>query len=327
MEIPIVDSGDIYKRNAFNLPSVKTHLKNRCNTPWENVTVDESGNIYLCRCSGWLPFSVGHVMDFSSFDEIFQSPRAQKIWESVEGREYTYCATQACNFNDQSNPRLNYLSLNLSIDRSCNITCPSCREENIFDNDSEIINKKLAWAQQMSTWVEKSQKPILISLGGGDPFASRIYSKIIEIFSDNPRVWFVIATNGLLLEKNIHILDKVLPRTIFSISIDAATKETYEIIRRGGRWKQLLENLEYVRSLKKPVRADFVIQRENFREILQFIDFCRNHNMTPNFTLLEDWGTWHNFEEHCVHLPDSEHREEFLKICEQARKKGVTIKT
>jgi hypothetical protein len=44
------------------------------------------------------------------------------------------------------------------------------------------------------------------------------------------------------------------------------------------------------------------------------IDFCKEYLMVPEFSLVQDWGTWHDFKEHCVHLPDSPYYEEFLNI-------------
>lgn len=318
--IPIVDqSGDEYKRLISNLPCDKTNFKNVCSNPWNNVTVDKFGKIYICSCSGWLPYSVGHVEDFKSFDEIFACDESKKIQNSILDRKYTYCATQFCNFYDKPSHQKSYLSLNLTVDRSCNLSCPSCREEVIFDNDTASHNMKMSWAYKILEWINGTEKKVVVSIGGGDPFASRLYGKIIELFSFNPLVHYVIATNGLLIEKNIKIIERIIDRTEFTVSIDAATKETYEIVRRGGKWEHLLENLKFIKQLNNPVRAGFVIQKENFREIPKFIDLCKEYKMRPNFQLLEDWGTWHNFDAHCVHRPQDPDYKEFVEICQRAR--------
>lgn len=303
-----------YKRNNYGLPSVKQSMVGHCTYPWNSITVDQQGRIFLCRCDGWLPFPVGHVLDFMSFDEIFNSTQAKKIQKSIIDKTYEFCATSVCNFNTRLNDEAEYISLNITIDISCNLSCPSCRERLIFINDDELLLEKMSWVDRMGQWVNQSDRSINVIYGGGDPLASLFYKKTFELFANNTNVNFNLMTNGLLVKTHFQIIDAIFDRICFTISIDAATKKTYEQVRRGGKWGQLLENLEFLKSKNKQSKAMFVIQQDNFKEIPQFIDFCKEYALTPYFTLLEDWGTWHNFKEHCVHISDSPNYEEFLRI-------------
>ena len=61
----------------------------------------------------------------------------------------------------------------------------------------------------------------------------------------------------------------------------------------------------------KNVAGNFVIQRDNIDDIVPFVGLCKKYNLNPNFWVVQDWGTWHNFEEHCVHLPTSPYYQEF----------------
>lgn len=61
-----------------------------------------------------------------------------------------------------------------------------------------------------------------------------------------------------------------MPLTI-RVSIDGATKETYESLRRGGKWETICQNMEYLGNAKKhgqiqSLGIHFVMQRNNFRE-------------------------------------------------------------
>lgn len=301
-----------YKRNIYNLPMVKHGIVKKCKYPWNSVTVDHLGRVFICRCDGWLPFSVGYILDFSSLDEIFNSVQAKKIQQSINNKTYQFCATNICDLDSHSDD--DYVDLNITIDTSCNLSCPSCRERLIFINDDALLSEMMSWIGKINSWIYQSHQIINVRYGGGDPFASLIYKKTFELFSKNNNVIFNLMTNGLLIKNNIQYISNLLDRMHFKISIDAATKETYEKIRRGGKWEQLLENLDYLKSNNKISVAVFVVQVENFREIPAFINFCKEYSMIPNFTLLQDWGTWHNFKEHCVHIPDSPHYEEFIKI-------------
>ena len=57
-----------YHRKNNKLPSDKINISNSCNIPLATINIDHKGRVFLCSCDGWLPFSIGHVTDFSSID-------------------------------------------------------------------------------------------------------------------------------------------------------------------------------------------------------------------------------------------------------------------
>jgi MoaA/NifB/PqqE/SkfB family radical SAM enzyme len=315
-DFDIEDNDLVYRRKVFNLPSVKTDIKHVCYIPWYSAVVDVKGRVYICYCDGYLPYSVGKITDFDSFDQVFNNPTAIEIQQSVKNKEYTYCATEQCGtkYNPMNIMPINMLYLAIQTDISCNISCPSCRERMIFLKDEAIIDEQYTWAQRIKLWIESTKKTVTLEFAGGDPFASIIYKRMIELFAELPNVKFNIKTNGLLIKSHFKMIEQIKDRTAFNISIDAATKETYEQVRRGGTWDQLLDNLELHRSLGKRGTGNFVIQRLNFREVIPFIKMCNKYNMGTTFCVLHDWGTYDNYEEHCVHLPGSPDYEEFKQI-------------
>ena len=87
---------------------------------------------------------------------------------------------------------------------------------------------------------------------------------------------FDIITNALLLPK---FWDKVKHQRFGSllVSIDAATRETYEKIRVGGRWEALLRSLSLIKENRHrfhPVSINMTVMRSNYREIPKFIDLA-----------------------------------------------------
>ena len=63
---------------------------------------------------------------------------------------------------------------------------------------------------------------------------------------------------------------------ILSVSIDAARAETYERLRRPGKWPILMKNLELMAEMRRSgsirrLEINFVVQEENYREIPEFI--------------------------------------------------------
>jgi hypothetical protein len=312
------DADLVYKRQAFGLPSVKTDIANWCNVPWNSITIDQRGRVFVCDCDGHVPFPVGKVLDFDSFSAVFSSPQALEVQASVSAKQYRYCAVDFCGVRNRNKSVVpdGHIKLNISTDHSCNIHCPSCRERMMFVKDRAMLAQKFAWIERIREWIKTTDQTVVVELQGGEPFASLLYQDLIDSYLQLPNVQFVIKTNGTLIRNNHDVIARLLPKlSSINVSIDAATEHTYEQrVRLGARWPHLIEGLEFLRTLDIPVGGNFVIQRDNLHEVLPFVDFCEQYKLTPAFLILQDWGTWHNFEEQCVHLPTSADYEEFKRI-------------
>jgi MoaA/NifB/PqqE/SkfB family radical SAM enzyme len=64
---------------------------------------------------------------------------------------------------------------------------------------------------------------------------------------------------------------------VLSVSIDAARAETYERLRRPGKWLPLMKNLELMAEMRRAgslthLQINFVVQEENYREIHEFVE-------------------------------------------------------
>src|SRR5205814_6055278 len=77
-------------------------------------------------------------------------------------------------------------------------------------------------------------------------------------------------------------IDANISEIIFSV--DGATAETYEAIRRGGKWDRLVKNLDLVTAMKreanhkKPaVRINFTCMQTNIHELPSMVDFAADH--------------------------------------------------
>ena len=85
------------------------------------------------------------------------------------------------------------------------------------------------------------------------------------------------ATNGTIMtEKYAEELVKNRVKTVM-VSLDAATKETYEKIRIGSKWDHVMKNLEKLISVRDrmnsplpEVTLEFVLMRANVEEIAEF---------------------------------------------------------
>ena len=305
-----------YKQQLDGLPRIKIGVKNHCYKPFNTVNIDYKGRVFHCDCDGWLPFPTGEVLDFNSMEDIMTSIQLKEIQDSIIDQTFKFCDIRYCGIqkSNQGISNLKNIHLHIGIDNSCNLSCPSCRERVIFDASSDYVNEKTQWVDRIVQWIINSDRKFYITVGSnGEPFASPVYIYLLEQLQDLNNVSLTIRTNGTL---KLTTLPKTLAHLF--ISIDAGTKEVYEQVRRGGRWDALLKNLQYIKELGSfPVTANFVIQKTNLLDMPNFANLCQTYNMTPNYVLLEDWGTWHEFESQCVHLPTSPDYKTFTDMIKQ----------
>lgn len=279
-------------------------IANTCAVPKTSISVDYNANCLICTCDGWLPIPVGKVLDFENIEDVWNSPIAKTIQKDIDEKKYTWCAVNHCGIKHRDIIPTVY-SLQINIDESCNLSCPSCRRDPIMHVDGPEVEYKQQSLDRILTWLENFNHPIHITLSGnGDPLASHIIRPFLKKYKPSSNQSFTLLTNGLLIKKqllNFPILESIRH---FSISVDAATAETYEDIRRGGNWDVLMENFEFLKLIKKNhlTVLNFCIQKKNYKEIPQFIDLCSSFGFWPNIHHMDDWGTWNSID---VAMPDS----------------------
>ena len=295
-----------------------------CRFPWTQINIDNQGFIFLCVCDAWVPFAVGHVTDFKSLDEIFNSPTASEIQQSVIDGTYKFCDTKNCflskgeNLNDRLYRLYDY-SIHLGIDASCNLQCPSCRPGMIFLDSEEYLTERHNWIDIIRSWiVKKPEAKFLVTVGAnGEPFASVLFRQFFATeFSSN--VHYYIRSNATLIKKYIADLKLLSNLRNIEVSLDAASAGVYEKVRYPGKWRTVVENIDYLVELRKNysfyMNASFVIQRSNLDDVLPFVDFCNERGIEPSFNLLQDWASFEDYQSECVHRPYDALHSQFLEI-------------
>lgn len=300
-----LEQGYAYKLN--NMPrgkNIKIPITNSCNVPYRHVVVDFNSNCLICECDGWLPIPVGKVTDFESLQDLFNSPIAQVLQQDIDDKKFTWCAVEYCNIKNQNIIKRKF-ELAINIDESCNLNCPSCRRDSIMHISGPEVERKQQDINRIMSWLKNFNEPIHIILSGnGDPLASNIIRPLIKNYQPKSTQTFRLFTNGLLLKKQLENSPLLPNITEFSISVDAGSAEVYEKVRLGGRWKVLLENLQYLKALQKEnsVQLNFAVQNSNWHDLSNFVDLCLSHGFRANIHQLDDWGTWNSAP---VDTPDS----------------------
>jgi MoaA/NifB/PqqE/SkfB family radical SAM enzyme len=295
-----------------------------CPRPWMSLEVMENGVVKAC-C--WSLFELGNVQE-RAIVEIWRGERVEELRRRLLERALAeVCPSYCPMLNDTQSAKryLNILSLaprhrlnkrkieralatlEISTDAfplklrilptmSCNIRCIMCKQDHDAVQDLPFSNYSLT-----------EMLPYLSSLSavGGEPLVSREYREFITQFqpAQYPDCRFKMVTNGLLLHRGFHDLIPGRFEEVI-VSVDGATKETYERIRKGASWEILQNNL--LKLVCHPRRdynviVAFTIMRSNYHELPLMFSMIRelgiNLLIAPVFLRFSDGEQFQTEEE------------------------------
>jgi len=170
----------------------------------------------------------------------------------------------------------------------CNLDCIMCCCKGLKTNP-EITRKTFEDAFKYLPTIR-----VLTLSGAGDPFACPDTLKLLTNFEGHkyPKAKIQLLTNGLLLPRYWNQV-KHNNFSSIGISIDAATNDTYELIRKNGKWDQILDTLEFVNSIRERfsgIVINMTVMKENFREIPDFIKLGIKYNFIVSFNEVRTEG-------------------------------------
>lgn len=165
------------------------------------------------------------------------------------------------------------LKLEIDITTQCNLRCTMCY----------LSDPRYGKRERQDISIDEFRRTAreifpycgLVSLSfGTEPLLHPQLIELLEITAQEEVPWRYLITNGLLLDARTIAAFVRIPLHGFSVSIDAATAETYERIRRGGRWETLMSNLRALREAKLQAGSEyprltfnFVMMRSNLEEL------------------------------------------------------------
>ncbi len=296
-----------------------------CVVPFTAFHIYQDGQVSNC-CITWLPKTLGNIVDTSIF-EIMQLNETHAVQKSVADGTFKFCDLKLC-------PRLSTLlalgqleypllpntpvarslyerqstrppiAIYLDYDRSCNLHCPSCRNETIlFSKDTaspDLLRIHEGAIKSIAELLDKGFKVDVNVTGSGDPFASPLFWSYLTNLEYHKNLTVSLHTNGVLMNE-----DRLLPHIRrmlrwVNVSVDAATEETYNVVRRGGNFNLVRRNIEFFDQMiiagDFPIlegwRVNFVVQKENYQEIVPFAVWALALKSLSEiwYNLIADWG-------------------------------------
>jgi Iron-sulfur cluster-binding domain len=325
-----------------------------CRAPFEAIETAPGGDVHFC-CPAWLPVPIGNLND-SAPDEIWNSPAAQAIRASIHDGSYRYCSRVHCaHLSSHSLPRtpdlrsarLNAIAaerrtklkgrperLVLAHDRSCTLSCPSCRTRVITANSAEAgrLNRM---ADDVLLPLAHDARRVRVT-ASGDPFGSRHFRHVMKGLTrrDYPNLLLEIQTNGVLFTPAAWAeLDLAGRLALVAVSLDAADEATYAVVRRGGSFRRLHANLAFLAERRRDgeiahFRLDFVVQAANFREMPDMVAVADRYGFDAvKFQMIRNWNTWSaaEFAGHDIGSPAHPRYGEFLAVLAHSALRSVRV--
>ncbi len=311
-------------------PVPKPHLKGKfCSAPFTDISVDPNGDFTMCKCQLHMPFVVGNAKT-TTIEQAWNSEFATAVRNSVLAGTFDYCSWKCPGLKQLEDKVPTDIGstqypawINISNDFSCNLKCPSCREQVIVEKDAEILKKQ----NQLIDQIVGFKKPIVINpCNNGEPLVSPSTMYLLKNIDQMSltHVKLYLTTNGTLIYRYRDLIENISDRIIgLAISIDAATEQTYQKVR-GELWQDLMQGIKWLSTLDKSIymTARFVVQGKNYHEMRDFVIMSKELGFKEvHFQLIRDWGHWSDVwwnenrlsseEMRCVQQQSTAMKEEF----------------
>lgn len=169
-----------------------------------------------------------------------------------------------------------FQGLGVALTSRCCMQCIMCR---VWEKNWEIPEETV---EEIETYI-----PYLSRLywQGGEVFLSKHFEKLFDRAAGYAYLKQEIVTNGILIDKKW--AEKFAASNLNLIySIDGMTKKTYEYIRKGAKFEDLLKSARLINQEKNICRnnfdasnnmttcINFVVMKSNYKELEDTIDFA-----------------------------------------------------
>lgn len=263
-----------------------------CRAPFTSMYLDQHGDVRACCMNDTFP--LGNVTA-APLEEIWRGEAAQRLRRAIEAGDLDL----GCGFCkpavERGRPDQSYArwfeefgldgddppwprQLELSITNTCNLRCVMCNGEWSSSIRSQVEGRPPLPTVYGDHFFEQL-RPFLahldrVKLYGGEPFLASETLRVMEMLVEEGLTTRChLTTNGTQWTPRVERILSMLPVDV-SVSLDAATAETYEAIRRGSSWEQVRANLdrfcEWGRRRETFVSVTFCLLTVNWHELGAF---------------------------------------------------------
>lgn len=289
----------------YNFSRLFGPLKYICYAPFNSLFFDIRGKVVVCNQNR--EYVIGDI-NKQSIHEIWFSDERKEIQDFISNYDFSKgcqkCADAILSNNLNGLPAISYdstpeinkypIRMEFEISNTCNLACLMCNSYISSTYRKHFENKEPYKSVYTSVFVNQLIEFIphlqYTKFSGGEPFLVDLYydiwNKLIEL---NPTCGIHIQTNGLVLNNKVKsILEK--GNFYIGISLDGASKKTFEDIRLYGNFDKLTTNIlyfkEYCNRKKTLLNFPFTPNTLNMYEVPQFPEFANKYEATCFFNIL-----------------------------------------
>ena len=169
------------------------------------------------------------------------------------------------NFDDYESP----LFIAWQLNSACNLGCLHCCEEAGHAMPDEMTkDEALDFCRQIA-----EQKIPYAAISGGEPLLCPHIFDVCEAIRDN-NISLKIETNGEFIDEEVARRFADLNLRSVQVSLDGATAETHERLRKSGDWDKAVAACKYLVELGVNTEVVFVPTAFNIHEVGELIDFA-----------------------------------------------------
>lgn len=286
-----------------------------CTSILNEANIHSDGNLWPC-CPNWVAKPFGNIL---IDNDVYNNYIARIIKLSALNKTYCFCNLYLCKYNgspyldtlDKNNIEFNINNvpkqLSISIDQRCNLRCNSCRKSFYISSKREQQQSKKILDKLINlNWLNST---CIFIAGDGEVFFSPLYLDLLSSNKISGNTIKILSNGTLFTYEKWKLLENKFKIIYIAISIDAATRETYNKLRHGN-FELLLKNLEMLSDLKKEkkifsLQFNFVVQKDNYKEMIDFIKLAKKFNVDiVQFTKLDDWGVLSDYKEKSLIIND-----------------------
>jgi MoaA/NifB/PqqE/SkfB family radical SAM enzyme len=198
---------------------------------------------------------------------------------------------------------------------ACNLDCYHC-----YQREDATINLKLPdnFMDQVRRLAKSFQ---VIFPFGGEPFLFKPVTDFLAEVEVDPGCRYMFVTNATLLTPKIFSLLGERELGVIAVSLDAATEESFDKLRKRGRradWNGVMDNMRRLQQLKAEKNfiytVSMTLNSQNFNEIEAFIDLGIRFNAEPLVILVTNPFQTYSFQKRYLMFTDPQFDEMFVQI-------------
>ncbi len=266
------------------------------------------------------------------------TPRAdQALWDGTMQAGFKAYPERLANWTrykeSKRTDRLDYLPVRMDIENvsRCNYHCTMCQVSD-WPKYTRAADMELA---DFTRLLDEQIGLVEVKLQGmGEPLlaADTFFAMVRE--ARRRHLWVRSTTNGSLLhlkDNYKHLIDSDICE--IQVSVDGASAESYETIRRGGKFDRLKENATLLNGYARDVgrhrtRMWVVVQKTNFAELEAFPALAAELGFARlSLSLdLNDWGQdrWRQVNDQ-VDMQRKFDAERARALVEDGKRRGVEV--